>query len=56
MSREAVWRLVKRWTEAAGIGERVGVEPKGSEVPLRPGSTWMPLTHPLRPRTAPSAM
>jgi integrase/recombinase XerD len=23
MSREAVWRLVKRWTEAAGIGERV---------------------------------
>ena len=23
MSREAVWRLVKRWTEVAGIGERV---------------------------------
>ena len=23
MSREAVWRLVKRWTAAAGIGERV---------------------------------
>jgi integrase/recombinase XerD len=23
MSREAVWRLVKRWTEAAGVGERV---------------------------------
>jgi integrase/recombinase XerD len=23
MSREAVWQLVKRWTEAAGIGERV---------------------------------
>ena len=23
MSRGAVWRLVKRWTEAAGIGERV---------------------------------
>jgi integrase/recombinase XerD len=23
MSREAVWRLVKRWTEAAGVAERV---------------------------------
>ena len=23
MSREAVWRLVKRWTEAAGVTERV---------------------------------
>ena len=23
MSREAVWRLVKRWTEASGVTERV---------------------------------